>query len=87
MTELDPVQLAQVQLDVAHRHPPRVHRDDPLVEAVVAPLVTRHDLRLEAAAAVARLLDPHAAMLGVDRLLAEALAGVAGPAGGASPRS
>jgi hypothetical protein len=56
VADLDPVQLAQVRLDVAHRHPAGVHRDDLLVEAVEAPLVLRHDLRLERPLAVAQLV-------------------------------
>ena len=64
-------------LDLAHAHAARVHRDDLLVEAVEAPLMAGHDLRLEAAAAITRPLDPDAAVVGVDRLLAEAVTGVA----------
>ena len=79
VANLDPVQLAQVRLDVAHRHAARVHRNDLLVEAVKAPLVLGHDLRFERAGAVARLLDSHRAVLGMHGLLAEAVAGVAGP--------
>ena len=33
MADLDPVQLGQVRLDVAHRHPAAVHRNDLVVEA------------------------------------------------------
>jgi hypothetical protein len=47
---------------------------------VEAALTLGHDPRLEARLAVARLLDSHAPVLGVDRLLGEAVAGVANPA-------
>jgi len=80
VADFDPVQLTQVRLDVTHRHAARVQGDDLLVEAAEASLVPGHDHRLEAADPVAWLLDPHRAVLGMHRLLAEAVAGVAGAA-------
>jgi len=64
-----------------------VHADDPLVEAAEAALVLGHDLRREAAGPVAWLLDPHRAVLGVNRLRRDPVAGVADTAGGACLRS
>jgi hypothetical protein len=58
VADLNPVRLAQVRLDGADAHPARIHGDDPVVEACEAAPVLRHDLRLEAPAAIARLLDP-----------------------------
>jgi hypothetical protein len=47
---------------------------------VKTPLVLGHDLRLERARPVARLLDPHRPVLGVHRLRCHPVAGVADPA-------
>jgi hypothetical protein len=55
--DLDPVKLLQVSLDLANREPPGVKADDPIVEPVEPGLPLRHDLRLEAAVAVARHRD------------------------------
>ena len=49
--DLGAVDLGQVRLDVAHRHPARVHREDLVVEAVEAALMLLHQLRLERAVA------------------------------------
>jgi hypothetical protein len=81
VANLDAVQLGQVRPDVADAHPAPVHRDDLVVEAVEATLVLAHDLRLEAALAVARLLDPHAPVPGVDRLRRRTVSRIARPAG------
>ena len=73
-------------LDVADAHPARVQGDDLLVEAREAALVLAHDLRLERALTVARLLDPDRAVLGVQRFPAATVAGVADAAGRRLPR-
>jgi hypothetical protein len=80
VADLDVVDLGQVSLDLAHRHPTAVHRDDPLVEAMKAALMLRHDLRFERTGPVTRLLDPHRPMLGMDRLRRHPVASVADPA-------
>jgi hypothetical protein len=51
--DLDAVNLLQVPLNLALRHPARVERDDVLVEAVEARLPLPDELRLELAGAVA----------------------------------
>ena len=79
--DLDAVDLGQVRLDVARRQPARVEREDLVVEALEAPLALADDLRLEAAVAVPRRLDPDRPVLGRKRLRGRAVAGVAGPAG------
>ena len=61
--------------------PARVEREDLVVEALEAPLALPDDLRLEAALAIPRRLDPHRPVLGRKRLRRRAVAGVAGPAG------
>ena len=66
-----------MRLDLAHRHAAGVQRQDALVEAVPAPLVLGHDLRLEAALPVARHLDRHLAEVTLQHLAALAVAGVA----------
>ena len=81
MADLHAVDLGQVGLDVADRHPAPVHRDDLLVEAVKTPLVLLDDLRLKRAGAVARRLDAHRPMLRVQRLRCRAVARVADAAG------
>src|SRR6266511_3451173 len=55
--DVDAVQLAQVPLDVARRHPAGVQREDLLVEAVERAAVLGHDPRLEGGVAVAWQLD------------------------------
>jgi hypothetical protein len=45
VADLDAVDLGQVGLDVAHRHPAPVHGDDLVVEAVEAALTLPDDLR------------------------------------------
>ena len=57
-TDLDAVDLGQVRLDVARRQAARVEREDLVVEALETPLALPHDLRLEAALAIPRRLDP-----------------------------
>ena len=80
MADLDAVELGEVGLDVAHRHPTRVHRDDFLVESVETPLTLRHDLRLERPRPITRLVDPDRPMLGMDRLRGDPVASVTDPA-------
>src|SRR5262249_58305403 len=60
--DLDAVQLGQVRLDISRREPARVEGEDLLVEALEASLALAHQLRLEAAPAVAP-------RLGLDRSL------------------
>jgi hypothetical protein len=79
--DLDAVELGQVRLDVAGRHPARVEGEDLVVEALEAPLPLAHKLRLEAALAVTRRPHLDRAVLGRERLRRRAVAGVAGPAG------
>ena len=80
-TDLDPVDLGQVRLDVARREPSRGEHEDLVVEARETPLALPDDLRLEAALAIPRRLDPHQSVLGRKRLRCRAVAGVAGGAG------
>jgi hypothetical protein len=69
-----------VRLDVTRREPARVERKDLAVEAFETPLALPHDLRLEAALAIPRRLDPHRSVLGRKRLRGRAVAGVASAA-------
>ena len=62
--DLDTIELGQVRLNVAHRHPAGVERDDLLVEPHKAPLPLTHDLRLKAPIAVARSFDLNRPVLG-----------------------
>src|SRR4051812_39028698 len=79
--DLDAVDLGQVRLDVARREPARVEREDLVVEALETPPPLPDDLRLEAAPAIPRRLDPHRPVLGRKRLRRRTVAGVAGAAG------
>jgi hypothetical protein len=54
---LDAVHLAQVRLDVAGRHSPRVQRQDHVVEVPDTTGTLRHDNRLERTVPVTRHLD------------------------------
>src|SRR5882762_7483689 len=49
---LDPVHLLQMALNLPRRHPPRIHRDDLVVEARPARLTLGHDLGIERRLAV-----------------------------------
>ena len=69
-------------LDLTDRHSPGVERDDFVVEAIQARLAFGHDLRLEAAVAVARHLDLDRPILGQHRLGVGPVAVVAGPSAG-----
>src|SRR5580704_12054187 len=64
-------------LDLPRRHPPRVHRQDLVVEAAETTLMTRYDLRLEGAIAVPRNLDHRLPKIALQRLAACAVARVA----------
>src|SRR5438093_8037624 len=55
--DVDAVQLAQMPLDLAGRHPAGVQREDLLVEAVERAGVLGHDPRLERGLTVTRQLD------------------------------
>ena len=57
LADIDAVELAEVALDVARRHPARIERQDLIVEAIEAPRVLGHDPRLERRVAVPRQLD------------------------------
>ena len=74
---LNPVELMQVALDLAHRHAARIQRQDAVVEAVEPALALRNDRRLKAAVAVARNLQVDLAVLGQNRLAGMAVAAVA----------
>jgi hypothetical protein len=74
---LDLIDLLQVPLDLARRHPPRVQRDHLLVEARQPPLALRHQLRLEAALAVPGHLDLDLTRVRLEALLRAAVARVA----------
>ena len=78
--DLDTIELGQVRLNVAHRHPAGVERDDLLVEPHKAPLPLTHDLRLKAPIAVARSFDLNRPVLGVQRLRGPTVARVPTPA-------
>jgi hypothetical protein len=74
--DLDPVQLAQVALDLPGAHAPRVHRDDLVVEPGEAPLVLGDQLRVEARLPIPRHLELDPPGLGQHGLLAVAVAAV-----------
>src|ERR1700693_230441 len=67
---LDAVHLLQMALDLARRHPPRVHRDDLVVKAGPARLALGHDLGIERSLAVARSFQLQLAKLTLPGLLA-----------------
>jgi hypothetical protein len=77
----DAVDLLEVRLDVAHRQPARVQRQDLVVESHKAALALAHDLRLKAAVAIPRGIDRHLPVLGDKRLGRRAVARVRRPAG------
>src|SRR4029453_3355709 len=74
--DLDPVELAQVTLDLAGAHAPSVHGDDLVVEAGEAPLVFGDELRVEGREPVARDLQVELAGAGQHGLRAVAVAAV-----------
>jgi hypothetical protein len=74
---LDAVQLLQVALDLAHRHPACVQRQHLLVETLEPSHALRYQLRLERAGPIARHLDRQLAVLGDQRLGRRAVAVVA----------
>src|SRR5207249_8954049 len=79
-TDLDPVDLGQVRLDIARRQAARVEREDLVVQTLETPLTLPDDLRLEAALTIPRRLDPQRPVLGRKRLRCRAVARVAGAA-------
>src|SRR6266545_4096382 len=72
--DLDAVQLAQVPLDVAGRHPAGVKSEDLLVEAIEGAALLGHDPRLERGVAVAGQLDRDRPVDRPQRLLRDAVA-------------
>ena len=74
VTDLDPVDLLQVSLDVTHAQAAGVERDDLLVEPVKAPLALLDDLRLKRPVTVAGPVQGNRAMIGVQRLGCAAVA-------------
>src|SRR6266508_1004941 len=74
--DVDAVQLAQMPLDLAGRHPARVEGEDLLVEAVEGAGVLGHDPRLERGVAVARQLDRDRPVDRAQRLRRDAVAPV-----------
>src|SRR5690606_12934758 len=68
-------------LDLSHRHATGVQRQDLVIEARPAGLVLGDDLRLETAVAVTGHFNRHLTELAFERLLALAVAGVAGGIG------
>jgi hypothetical protein len=69
-----------VALDLPHRQAAGIERDDLVVETVQAGLALGHDLRLEAAVAIARHVDLDRTVLGQHRLAIGAIAVVAAAA-------
>src|SRR6185437_16998655 len=63
---LDPVELAQVPLDVPYAHAAGVHGDDLVVESGATPLVFGDQLRLKGATTIPRDLQVHLAGIGDD---------------------
>jgi hypothetical protein len=61
-------------LDLAHRHPARVHGDDLVVKPREETFVLGNEQRLEAAFTVARHVDAQRAILGQNRLASAAIA-------------
>ena len=78
--DLHAVNLFQVRLDIPHREPAAVQRQDLVVEPLKAALALANDLRCEAAVAIPRRLDRHLPVLGHQRLRAGPVARVARPA-------
>ena len=74
------VEFGQMPLDLANRHAAGIQAQDLVVEAVEPGLALGDELRLEAADAVARHRNLDLAVLGQDRLAAEAVAAVAAAA-------
>ena len=69
-------------LDLAHREPPGVEADDPIVETVESGLPLGHELRLEAAVAVARDRDLDRAVVAEHGFARMPVAAIAGAAAG-----
>src|SRR5262249_21933921 len=80
--DLGSVQLGQMALDLAHRHAAGVEAQNLVVEAVEMRLALGDQLRLEAAAAVARDRNLDLAILGQDRLRTLPVTAIAAPAAG-----
>src|ERR1700730_12633998 len=72
-----PVNLFQMSLDLARAHPPRVHRQDLVVETREASLSLAYDPRLETAVAIPRRYQIQFAKVALQLLLTLALARVA----------
>jgi hypothetical protein len=71
-----------VALNLPHRHAPRIHRHDLVVEAGKAPLIALDQLRIERPVPVARDADVDLRRLRQDRLLRRAVAPIARPLDG-----
>src|SRR5947209_8527830 len=69
-----------MRFDIPRAQAARVHRDDLVLEATPAPLVLRHDLRLEAPVSIPRHRDFHRSAVSLHRFPALAVAVVATPA-------
>src|SRR5262249_10635737 len=76
--DLHAVDLFQMPLDLARGHPPRVERNDLVVEAVEARLPLFAELRLQLSLAVPRHPDRDLSLLALERLTRLAVARVAG---------
>ena len=79
--DLHAVDLLQVRLDVPRRQPPRVQREDLVVEPHKAALALSDDLRLEAAVAIPRGVDRYPPLIADQRLGRRPIPSVAGATG------
>src|SRR6201999_2172760 len=78
---LSAVHFLQMTLNLPHAQAPCIERDDLLIKARPAGLVTLHQLRFERALAITRNIEGQLAELALQRLGAVAVTGVAGGVG------
>jgi hypothetical protein len=76
--DVDAIEIAKMSDDLSHAHAASVHRDDFLVEAGKPPLVLGDQVRIEARPPISRHIQLYPSGVGNYRLLAIAVAAVAG---------
>ncbi len=79
--DLGAVDLGEVPLDLADRHPTGIEADHPVIKPDPTGLALADDLRLKRALAIPRGADPQRPLIGQDRLARPPIARVAGAAG------
>jgi hypothetical protein len=76
-TNMHPVDLGDVRLDIPRRQPPGIQGQDLVVKALKAPLALLDDLRFKRAVTIPRRVDRNPAVLGDQRLRCRPVARIA----------